>query len=178
MVVCPLCEHPQASGTECEVCGRALVDAPELTAPVQPMAELEPTQAAPQGSPAAEDVPGLEVNAHAPVHAVAAEVIPDLEPSAAPPVDVTAVPIPDIDRGLEGLPADAPTPFPAMVICRYCRTEAQLGERICARCGMRLPVLALVPTPAAEAEEPRLCTCGAPVRGGASTCPSCGARLG
>ncbi len=174
MVVCPLCEHAQESGIECEVCGRRMPDAPEITAPVPTLPDLEPTLA-PETREVPEDrIPDLEVNAFAPVAAPAAEVIADLEPSAAPPVDVDAPPLPDVDRGLDGLPADAPTPFPALVVCRYCRTEAQLGEKLCSRCGMRLPTVALVPPLAEEAEPAKLCSCGTPVTGG--VCRSCGAR--
>jgi len=174
MIVCPVCEHSQERGLECELCGRSFAGAPEPTAPAAPMAELEPTRAPPAGAAREERVPGLEVNAHDPVEAPPAAIFPDLEPSAAAPVDVTTQPIPDLDRGLEGLPADEPTPFPAVVVCRYCRTEAQLGEKLCSRCGMRLPTVALVPPPAAE--EARVCSCGTPVRG--SLCRACGARHG
>src|SRR5512142_3281888 len=177
MVVCPLCEHAQERGTECEVCGRPLLAAAELAAPVPTIPELEPTFAAPLGAlEVAERVPDLEVTAHAPVAAPGGGPFPDLEPSAAPPVDVTSAPIPDLERGLEGLPSDAPTPFPALVVCRYCRTEAQLGEKLCSRCGMRLPTLALVPPLAEDECAPRLCSCGTPVRG--PLCPACGARNG
>jgi hypothetical protein len=174
MVVCPLCEHTQEDGAECQVCGRRLPEAPELAAPVPTMPELEPTLAPPAADLPADRMADLEVTSHEPVGASDAALIPDLEPSAAAPVDVDSALIPDLDTGLEGLPADEPTPYPAVVVCRYCRTEAQLGERICARCGMRLPTIALVPPLVEEEAAPTLCSCGAPVRG--AKCPSCGAR--
>lgn len=174
MVVCPLCEHPQAGGTECEVCGRRLPAGPEGGAPVPTLPELEPTQVASAPDLPIDEMMGLEVTAHAPVDVPASAIIPELEPSAAAPVDVSPPPLPDIERSLEGLPSDAPTPYPAVVICRYCRTEAQLGEKLCGRCGMRLPTLALVPPPQPGASEVQLCTCGTPLRG--SLCPHCGAR--
>lgn len=173
MVVCPLCEHAQETGIECEVCGRRMPDAPEITAPVPILPELEPTLAPETREVPEAPVPGLEVNAHAPVAAPTPELIPDLERSAAAPVDVAIEPLPDVDREMDGLPVDAPTPFPVLVVCRYCRTEAQLGEKLCARCGMRLPTIALVPAPS-EDDAPRLCGCGAPVR--SPRCPVCGAR--
>jgi hypothetical protein len=160
---------------ECEACGRLLADGRPDPAGFPPLEGLEPTLAPPADAPA-DVVPGLEVTSHAPVGLPRAETVPDLEPTPAAPVDVSVEPLAGMDRSLDGLPDDAPTPLPALVVCRYCRTEAALGERICARCGMRLPALALVPTPPAlEEAQPRTCSCGTPVRG--SRCPSCGARL-
>ncbi len=175
MVVCPLCEHPQAGGTECEVCGARLPGGRAIEGVVAPppLEGLEPTLAPPAGDAPADAVPGLEVNAHAPVEAAWADPIPDLEPTPAAPVDVSVAPLDGLDRGMDGLPSDGPTPLPALMICRYCRTEAAPGERICGRCGMRLPAVALVQPPAAE-ESLRLCTCGVPVQG--PRCPACGAR--
>ena len=175
MAVCPLCEHTQPGGTECEACGRPLTAGSPSPGAFPPLEGLEPTLVAPADAPA-ELVPGLEVTSYAPVGAPPAEIVPDLEPTPAAPADVPVAPLRGVDRGLEGLPDDAPTPFPTLVVCRYCRTEATLGERICARCGMRLPALALVPTPSvAEEAQPRMCSCGTPVRG--SRCASCGARI-
>lgn len=176
MVVCPLCEHPQAGGMECEVCGRSMPGQLEAAADVSPLEGLEPTLAAAAADAPVAIVPDLETTSHAPVAAPQLEPVPDLEPTPAAPVDVSVALLEGLDHGLEGLPDDAPTPYPALVVCRYCRTEAAVGERICARCGMRLPALALVPAPPAiegEAGGP-MCSCGLPVRG--ARCPSCGAR--
>jgi hypothetical protein len=176
MVVCPLCEHSQASGTDCEVCGRPFPGQLEAAADVAPLEGLEPTFAAPvQGEETAPVIPDLEVTSHAPVGAAVTDPMPDLEPTPAAPVDVSVAQIDGLDHGLDGLPDDEPTPFPALVVCRYCRAEAALGERICARCGMRLPSVALVPAPQAiEGGGERMCSCGLPIRG--PRCPSCGAR--
>jgi hypothetical protein len=174
MVVCPLCENAQAGGTECEVCGRRLPAGPEAAAPVALLEGLEPTLAPAAADLPAALIPDLEVTSFAPTGAPAAQLVPDLEPTPAAPVEVAVEPMVGVERSLEGLPADAPTPYPAVVVCRYCRTEAAVGERICGRCGMRLPAVALVPPPPTADEEPRLCSCGTPVRG--SLCPSCGAR--
>ncbi|HYD39745.1 MAG TPA: hypothetical protein VEB43_02865 [Anaeromyxobacter sp.] len=173
MVVCPLCEHPQAGGTECEVCGRRLPGAPAAEGAIPPLEGLEPTLAPAAADAPAMAVPDLQVNAYAPVDAAWADPVPDLEPTPAAPVDVSVEPLPGMDRAMDGLPADGPTPYPAVVLCRYCRTEAAPGERICGRCGMRLPAVALVQPPPAD-EPLRTCTCGVPVRG--PRCPSCGAR--
>lgn len=177
MVVCPLCEHAQPGGTECEVCGRRLPGGPAADAAIAPLDGLEPTRIA--GAPASSDAPAivlpdLEVTSHAPAGAPRSEPVPDLEPTPAAPVDVSVEPMQGVDRGMDGLPTDGPTPYPAVVVCRYCRTEAALGDRLCARCGMRLPAVALVPPPVEADAEARLCSCGAPLRG--SRCPACGAR--
>lgn len=174
MVVCPLCEHAQAGGTECEVCGRRLSGGPAAGGAIPLLDGLEPTLA-----PAAADAPvavfpDLEVTSHAPAGPARAELVPDLVPTPAAPVGVVDVElVPGVDRGLDGLPTDGPTPYPALVVCRYCRTEAAAGERICGRCGMRLPAAALAAPPPVE-EQDRMCTCGVPVRG--PRCPACGAR--
>ena len=173
MITCPVCEHVQAAGSECEVCGRHLVAGRGTDAPVAPLEGLEPTGLGAGADAPLELVPGLEptrlegwgeappepvqdleATATAPVQ-VAPEVMADLEPTFAPPVD------------------DGPTPLLAAVICRYCRTEAAPGERRCGRCGMRLPV-PFAPSSAAVTEALRLCSCGTPVT--RSICPACGAR--
>jgi hypothetical protein len=173
MVVCPLCEHAQAGGTECEVCGRRLPAGSPAEGAIPLLDGLEPTRAPAAGVPPPAAFPELEVTSHAPVGAARTDPVPGLEPTPASPVEVAVEPLLGVDRGLDGLPTDGPTPYPALVVCRYCRTEAALGERICARCGMRLPAVALVPPPPA-AEESQMCSCGVPVRG--PRCPACGAR--
>jgi hypothetical protein len=89
-------------------------------------------------------------------------------------VDVDVLPTPDLERTSGGIPGDAPTAVPSIVACRYCRTPAMAAERVCGRCGMRLPVWE---TRRDEVEaQVRLCSCGAPAR--AALCPVCGARRG
>jgi len=173
MITCPVCEHVQAAGSECEVCGRHLVAGRGTDGPVAPLEGLEPTGLGAGADAPLEPVPGLEptrlegwgeappeavqdleATATAPVQ-VAAEVMADLEPTFAPPVD------------------DGPAPLLAAVVCRYCRTEAAPGERRCGRCGMRLPV-PFAPSAEATVAAPALCSCGTPVT--RSICPACGAR--
>jgi hypothetical protein len=174
MIVCPVCEHSQEAGAECELCGKRFV-AGTVPIPAAPrMAELEPTLHAdlraipdPLGT-----LPDLEPTSAAAVDAIP-EFTPDLEPTSTAPVDVESTPIPDIERQQSDLPQDAPTALPLAPVCRYCRTPAIPGEKMCSRCGMRLPVIDPQLVPAGT--QVRLCTnCGS-----VSTrelCPACGSR--
>jgi hypothetical protein len=117
------------------------------------LAELEPTLQASAGEVALERVPELEPTLAARVEA-AGELVPDLEPTSAP------------------ASLDAPSLLPPLPTCRYCRTPAAPGERICGRCGMRLSVA--IPATAVTGPKDRLCSCGTPVT--RAICPACGAR--
>lgn len=175
MITCPLCEHQQAAGSECEVCGRRLEEGRGTDAPVPALEGLELTSLDAGGLAGAaplEPVPDLEATHFAPSAAPVAELVADLEPTRAAPVEAVSDPTPDVERVLAGLPEDGPTVLPVTLVCRYCRTEAHPSDRLCARCGMRLPVTPA--RPAAAAAAPRLCSCGTPVT--RSTCPACGAR--
>ncbi len=172
MIVCPVCEHSQAEGAECEVCGKRLVEGPAGIPVVPPIEGLEPTSAGDVDAPV-ERVGELEPTAlaagpDAPVEPVL------LEATRMAPVEVAVEATPDVERIGDAIPDDAATEVPLFVTCRYCRTEAMPGERVCARCGMRLPDFG---GPAAAGREPeqRVCGCGAIVRG-TGMCPSCGAR--
>ena len=174
MLVCPVCEHAQADGLECENCGR-LFQAP-LSPPEEfaPLPDLEPTLRPDSGEEAAvEEVPGIEPTASAPVELPATETLADLERNTGAPVDPPIETLADLER-LGDLGPPERTPLPAVVVCRYCRTEASPGERICGLCGMRLPVFASEVERAGGEEPVRICSCGAPLR--SSRCPSCGAR--
>lgn len=174
MVVCPVCEHAQAGGPECEVCGRQLEPAPDAAAAVPALDGLESTLQAPAPEAPGAPVPGLELTGAAAVPAPAEPILSELEFTRTAPVDPPVESIPGVERTGDGAPAEERTPYPAVVVCRYCRTEAAIGAKICDRCGMRLPTAAL-PVPEPGADEPaHLCSCGTPIRG--PRCPSCGAR--
>lgn len=177
MIVCPVCEHAQPQGGECEVCGKRLGDAgaaprtavapleglegtshaPAAAAPAPLLLELEPTRAAPAG-PVLSSPPGATGL--------------ELEPTRTAPVDVATSAVPDLERTLEA-PVGGRTAPPAVTVCRYCRTPAAPDERVCSRCGMRLPRFGAA-APAAAPEAHALCSCGTPIQG--ALCPSCGAR--
>ena len=179
MIVCPVCEHQQSQGAECEVCGKKLVHGAAAIPRVAAVEGLEPTGHAAVDAPP-ERVPGLEPTGHAAAGEVQGTV-PDMESGRAAPVDVEAPTIPGVERVTDGVPGAGPPVIPSMVVCRYCRTTAMPGERICTRCGMRLPSFDGAAAGAGRAAgagpdaEARICSCGTPVRG--SSCPNCGARV-
>lgn len=175
MIVCPLCEHTQADAGECEVCGKRLAGVPATAARVAPLEGLEPTglpAAWPAQAAAVDEVDGIEPTSHAPAGEVAPPPL-ELEPMRTAPVDVDAPAMEDLERTASEIAGDGPTPLPIFVTCRYCRTPALPDERICGKCGMRLPFTA-GPRGDPAADVGRVCGCGLLVRGG--VCPACGAR--
>lgn len=179
MTVCPVCEHAQAQGTECEVCGKVLAPAPAAPPATPPVAldGLERTALGEADVGGVVPMADLESTLHAPAPPVA-DLVPDLEATRAAPVDVAVAPEPDVERTAHGgLPADDGFALPPLPVCRYCRTPATADERICARCGMRLPAVTAAAEPRAAGEE-RRCSCGLLLAPEASRCPSCGARAG
>jgi hypothetical protein len=180
MITCPLCEHQQPSGFECEVCGKELGGLSALGPPPareERLEGLEPNAAAPQGEvpvdrleglepsrfeavvPApGEAVEGLELDREAPIGEVPLEVFDDLTPDRAPDDGQRTV-----------LATDA-------VTCRYCR-QVQAPAASCARCGMSLPRLQPseegVILGTVEEVAARCRACGAPGRAG-QRCGDCG----
>lgn len=174
MTTCPVCEHPQASGGECEVCGRSLLALGAVEVAITPLEGLEPTLASPEPAPAAEPAMAeLEPTLQASAGEVALEAVPELEPTAAAPVWASGELVPDLEPTSAPASLDAPSELPLLATCRYCRTTAAPGERSCGRCGMRLPV-AIPPPAAAAGPALRLCSCGTPAT--RAICPACGAR--
>jgi hypothetical protein len=55
MIICPVCEHQQAQGTECDNCGKALQAPRPVAVAAVPMMELEQTHHA--GGRVAVEVP-------------------------------------------------------------------------------------------------------------------------
>jgi len=178
MIVCALCEHTQEIGDACDVCGRPFPRDEAVPVEVPTAEGLEPTSHA-SVVVADERLPELEPTLHGEVHLGAEPAAVSIEPTAQAAVDVDSTPLEDFEPTRSGIPGDEATPFPALVTCRYCRNPASPGERLCARCGMRLPVV-VVESPAAAAAATaaalRICGCGAPLRG--PVCPVCGARAG
>lgn len=183
-VICPVCEHQQAFGVECEMCGKDLGDLGglgpppvaqvaleglEVTVPervgelaIEPLGALEATAIVGAGLPVvAEQLTELERGRSAEVGAVAVERLAELSIDRAPD---------------DGVRTAAPT---GAVACRYCRSVQPAGL-ICNTCGMKLPKVVVAP-PSAEAPKPtyvrgdvRCRACGAPAVPG-ERCSECGA---
>jgi hypothetical protein len=174
MAICPVCEHAQQGGDECEVCGKRLVTTGGAAWQVEPVPGLEPTLAGPV-EVAAERVEGLEPTRFDAALEQPAETSGAwMEQTAAAPVAAVDTEVPP---GLEGhLAAPIPDGGPdllAPTVCRYCRTTAAPGDRFCVRCGMRIPLFDARQV-AAEILGSRCRECGA--EGAGARCSRCGAR--
>jgi hypothetical protein len=128
MALCPLCEHVQESGRECDVCGRGLAADPVGEAePAARLEGLEPTQALPEE--------------------VYSSLLTDLEPTALAPS------LPGADRPSAPRVAClycARVGAPGEVFCPSCGVKLPLPrptaspagipepERRCRGCGMRV----------------------------------------
>jgi len=179
MAKCPVCDHEQAFGLECDVCGKDLGGLGALGPPpvaVQPVEGLEVTIPERVGDVSVERLGELEATRAADV-AVAVQPLPDVEQNRAAPVG--EVPVERVDVTVDRVPDDgvrvaAPS---GAITCRYCRNVQATGT-ICERCGMRLPVAIIVPRAAGAAKpaEPvhtRCKSCGAPATAG-ERCGDCG----
>ncbi len=180
-MICPVCEHQQDFGVECEVCGKDLGGLGDLGAPpaasqvvegleqtvgerlgevpVERVAELEVTRFSAATSAPVIEIDDLERTENAEVGDVASERMADLSDDRAPDDGVrTAAPV-------------------GPVTCRYCQNVQAVGS-VCDRCGYRLP-RALVTGGAAvggpRADRTRCRACGANAARAGERCTECGA---
>jgi hypothetical protein len=179
MPTCPLCESTQPAGEACDVCGRPFPPGVAVPLPTPTLPELELTHHAPAGDGARiPALPELEPTAQqeglpgAP--GAAGERVDGFDPTAAEPVDVAVIPL-EVERVGDDALLDLPPEPAGPVACRYCRTPARPEDRICGRCGMRLPLARTPGVRRVSAPEP--CReCGIPMSG--PQCQACGARRG
>ena len=167
MIICPVCEHQQAQGTECEVCGKKLFTTAPVAVAVARLPELEQTQLAGGRAPVqTAAIPDLELTAQQPVQNIAVQPVPELDTGRSAAVgNIMVAPIQDVDTGRavsDGMKTAAPT---GPVVCRYCRNVQDIGA-VCDRCGMRLPKARLT-QPEASASTQRV------QAGERTTCPKC-----
>lgn len=163
MITCPLCEHQQELGFECEQCGKDLGTLADL------------------GPPPTRDEPLEGLETHEAVGDVAAEILTEIEPTAHGSAgEVTVEPMIDltVDRAVDTEPR---TPqVQGSVSCRYCH-HVQPAQLLCERCGMSLPRLARtaaapVPVTRPPDEMTRCRVCGAPAKVG-QRCGDCGHEI-
>ncbi len=182
MIVCPVCEHPQAQGFECEVCGKQLVPSRQIALAVAPLPELEQTQFGLGDAPvpviALPDLELTRVDSSAPVPP--APPMPELDLMRADAMDVPVQSLPELEghRLAELTPAERTAAPTGAAVCRYCR-NVQAEGAICDRCGMRLPRLVARSGAGAGQQSNEdhpivLHACGGRTRAG-ETCSSCGA---
>jgi hypothetical protein len=182
-MICPVCEHDQPFGTECDVCGKALGGLDGLGPPpvtVQRVEGLEVTIPEKLGDVPVIEMDMLERSSFEKVAEVAGELTPGLETSRLAPVGEVAVER-IADLSVDRVPDDGSrTPLPqGPVTCRYCRNVQAAGS-MCDRCGMKLPVVIVVPDLVVgavigrvEEVKTRCRSCGAPATAG-QKCGDCG----
>ena len=182
MIICPMCEHQQAQGIECEVCGKKLAAAPPLVVQVAPVADLDTGRSAPVGAVAVAPVTDLDTGRSAPVGAVAVAPVTDMDTGRSAPVgNIVVSKVTDRDAGRDpddGVRTAAPT---GPAICRYCRVAQETGL-VCDRCGMRLTRMRTPPPVTASAglvpsgEWTKCSKCHTNTRAGRA-CVSCGTHI-
>jgi hypothetical protein len=179
MIICPVCEHQQAQGAECEVCGKKLTATAPVAVPVARMPELEQTQLAGGRAPVPTvAIPDLELTRQQSTPNVAVQPVPELDTGrSAAAGNVVVAPVQDLDTG-RAVADWARTAVPTgPVVCRYCRNVQETGA-VCDRCGMRLPKVRLERPEAASArpatgERAKCPRCHTPGHGGRA-CVTCG----
>lgn len=179
MARCPLCEHEQALGDACDVCGRALGGAGvglAAAAAGPPPEGLERTGHAGGPYPAAPVEALLDLERTGAAAAPAALRGPPeawLEATGAPAVEIAVEPL-DVERtGGDG--AREPASPGGLRRCRYCGELVPEGEAFCLRCAMHVEGRAAAPPEDGPLVEMRCRSCGTPAAG--ARCPACGARL-
>ena len=178
MIVCPVCEHPQAQGDECDVCGKRLRAPATVAVTTAPVEGLELTAVVATNTEPSiwtTGLPELEATRAAPVAATELLPPPELEPTVqprAPDAPIAALPELETGRYVDTEPKTALATD--SVTCRYCKNVQSSGA-ICERCGMRLPRVAQTGS-AAVAGEVTCTDCGT-VGPPGRLCRACGARL-
>ncbi len=145
MIVCPVCENPQAQGNVCDQCGKILVATKVPDLPPVSMPELEVTvHAGGRANVVSESMPELDVTRHRAGPDLPAQLVPDLDPSRTSVGEVAVQKMGEMDATrFEDAEPKTAAPVGA-VTCRYCR-NVQAEGLLCDKCGMRLPRVAAAP---------------------------------
>jgi hypothetical protein len=177
---CPVCDHEQPFGLECDVCGKDLGGLGELgppPVPIAPLDGLEHTIPDRVGDVQVERLAELESTRLIDVQ-VAVQAIFDLDHGRAGPAG--EVPVERVDLTEDRAPDDGVRTAPPTgpVTCRYCRNVQATGL-LCERCGMHLPIAFPVPQVQDDRLEPvktRCRACGARATAG-ERCGECGREV-
>ncbi len=183
MIICPICEHQQAQGIECDVCGKKLVAAAPVAVAVTALPDLEGTQLAGGRAPVAvAPVADLELTARPAAQVGAVAPVADLDAGRSAAVgNVVVAPVQDMDTGRSDWVGPKTAKPSGPTVCRYCRTPQAEGL-VCERCGMRLPKpreTAAAPATAAlvaSGEWTKCTKCQTNTRAGRA-CVSCGTHV-
>ncbi|RKH13083.1 hypothetical protein D7X74_22475 [Corallococcus sp. CA047B] len=183
MIICPVCDHVQSEGEECDGCGKRFPGLVSTEAPVVvQLAELELThhaggRAEVESAPIADlDLTRLRSGPDLPAMSV-----PDLELTSSGATGAVSVdPMADLDTGRapdDGVRTVAPV---GAVTCRYCR-HVQAEGLLCDGCGMRLPRVRVAAPVAAkgrarEGERVPCSSCHTPSYPGRA-CVACGTKV-
>ncbi len=171
MIVCPVCEHQQAQGAECEKCGKVFAPADLKAVPVERLEGYERTAIAdPRLKVTPETMPELEANAVRKGPDLPAVRLQDLDRHIVDAVgELPVQPLPDVEYGREQGDGARVAPPVGPLTCRYCRS-VQAEGLFCEKCGMRLPRLEVAdvdaPADPSAVQWTRCKKCGAPAKAG------------
>lgn len=180
MLVCPVCEHSQTQGAECELCGRHFKRRDVVPDEVPPLAGLEPTHFESGEATPAELPPGFELTRIAatdggPQVEVAGDSSDWLDPTACEQVPDIPAELLEIERAVSEDSDVPPLMDLSPPVCRYCQEPAPVGAALCEKCGMSLPRVRAAPPPEEAGQMRRCRSCGGANAG--QRCMVCGSRF-
>src|SRR5687768_10536993 len=105
MFVCPVCEHSQEQGAECESCGKPLVVTEQKIVAVAALADLEVNQLPSAEHVAAAPLPELELSRFATPAQVQTAPVPEFEGTRMEVGQVAAI-VPMVDMEADRPPDD------------------------------------------------------------------------
>lgn len=138
MILCPVCEHSQAQGAECERCGKQLVVVKVPDLPVAVLPDLEITKMAGTDAPVqVMPLQDIEITKLAAGPDLPVQQVQDMESTHTAPVNVHALEIDGLEQHrLESNPAERTRVPEGPIACRYCGTPGLPGS-FCDGCGKK-----------------------------------------
>ncbi len=182
-MICPLCDHAQRDGFECEVCGRSLLSLEEPPVFVEMTADLQPTtieEAAPKDYLfSTEEIPGFETTNQTPGAVELGPRLTDFEATAnrEDSALVLAIePIDDLEHERFHDEAPRAAGVGAVTACPNCGVAGPAGSH-CDSCGAKLPPMPLIVGVAIGGATALCRACGTQGQAG-RRCVACGTQLG